>query len=533
VAGGTRAALDVGAGIGIMSLLPGGTSTDLLYSLSNGHGINYDAALQGLPRYLDAPPPDAAAGTPSPLTLSSFTRKLDENRVYTNGQGFPEPASAGTNQSSDSTSCGAYEFGASGYGHNNAPRPTYGVTGPAGGTAGSTAPGYGLPTSAEAAGGTQAMRGRFDGEAAYQSSSFQPYQRDTSPLPVGTFAPSSPMTMGRPSWDGGDYHRDGAGMPPIGAGNTAGGVFGGCGGLGSSISQPSYGVTTPAGGAFSFAPSDFTPPNVAPSDLAPPGMTAVGYVGPGNTLLEEARAAVGGLASIGSNSQLHRRDASPLPGGSTLPMAGRPGWDRAPQQWGQPELPAPFGEPTQPPRDAFNFPANCSYAPEPYRDGVPPYAPVRPSPRSSSQLEGRAGSPLPDGRSPHSASLLEGRSSSPLPAGRSVAASQLPQQEASMDVEHARVEGHGTAPSVAPASTPDPAAPMVGLTGAVDEPNTSALSSHALKQHVTNLLNGLDLQTVSLKTLRSMLEAHLKWPAGALEERKQDINAMVADFMHH
>jgi len=182
----------------------------------------------------------------------------------------------------------------------------------------------------------------------------------------------------------------------------------------------------------------------------------------------------------------------------------------------------------EPTGDAFNFPAVAQESKQ-----VPPYAPIRPSPRSSSQLEGRAGSPLPDGRSPHSASLLEGRSSSPLPAGRSVAASQLPQQEASMDVEHARVEGHGTAPSVAPASTPDPAAPMVGLTGAVDEPNTSALSSHALKQHVTNLLNGLDLQTVSLKTLRSMLEAHLKWPAGALEERKQDINAMVADFMHH
>mmetsp|Transcript_67525 Transcript_67525/g.133253 ORF Transcript_67525/g.133253 Transcript_67525/m.133253 type:complete len:770 (-) Transcript_67525:180-2489(-) len=423
-----------------MSVLPGGTSTDLLYSLSNGNGGSYDAALQGLPRYLDAPPPDAAAGTPSPLALSSFTRKLEENRVFTNGKGFTDSTGVGTNPSPGSTNCGAYELGTSGFGHSSVPQTTYGVTAPAGGSANCTAPGYGLPHSPEAAGGMQAMRGRFDGEAACQSSQFQPYQRDTSPHPVGTAAPSSPMTMGRPGWDAGDYRRDGAGMPPLGVGSAAAGTFGGCG-LGGSTSQPNYGVTTPAGGASSFAPSGFPPSGAPPSGLAPSGMAAPGYGGPGNTfpghhagggqLLEEANAAVGGLCSSGSTSQFQRRDISPLPMGGALPMANRPGWDRAPQNWGQPELQAPFGEASQPAGDVFSFPANGSYTAEPNRDGVPNYAPGRPSPRSSSPLEGRTGSPLPDGRSPRSAGLLESRIGNPLHAGRSPRSSSLYEGRAS------------------------------------------------------------------------------------------------------
>mmetsp|Transcript_100329 Transcript_100329/g.198978 ORF Transcript_100329/g.198978 Transcript_100329/m.198978 type:complete len:328 (-) Transcript_100329:63-1046(-) len=59
----------------------------------------------------------------------------------------------------------------------------------------------------------------------------------------------------------------------------------------------------------------------------------------------------------------------------------------------------------------------------------------------------------------------------------------------------------------------------------------SGLSSDTLKQHVTELLVGRDLQAVSLKSLRDELETQLKVPAGGLEARKEEIKGMVTDLL--
>jgi len=59
----------------------------------------------------------------------------------------------------------------------------------------------------------------------------------------------------------------------------------------------------------------------------------------------------------------------------------------------------------------------------------------------------------------------------------------------------------------------------------------TGLSSDKLKQHVTDLLKGRDLQALSLKSLRGELEVQLKVPAGGLDARKDEIKGMVTDLL--
>mmetsp|Transcript_104761 Transcript_104761/g.333297 ORF Transcript_104761/g.333297 Transcript_104761/m.333297 type:complete len:82 (-) Transcript_104761:327-572(-) len=69
------------------------------------------------------------------------------------------------------------------------------------------------------------------------------------------------------------------------------------------------------------------------------------------------------------------------------------------------------------------------------------------------------------------------------------------------------------APSAAPAKSP------------------GGSSAEHLRERLTDLLRGRDLQAVSLKTVRAELEASLCMQKGALDGRREEIKGIVTDLL--